>query len=136
MAKYTVGCEGTQEEFYNFLLDLSQKIQWAMHPWEHPSVEAALYKKEAENSKGLETTPSEPSQPINQAPQISPEELRTKSIAFGKAGGQKKMKEFLVQLGVKKLSELDATQRITMSKLIDEASQAAQEIVLSEAVNA
>ncbi len=47
MAKYSIGCEGTQEEFYSFLLDLSQKVNWAMNPWDHPTVERALYKKES-----------------------------------------------------------------------------------------
>lgn len=137
MAKYVVGCEGTQEEFYSFLLDLSQKIQWAMYPWEHPSVEAALYKKEASHSKEVETTSFEvaPSQP-SQAQQVSPEDLRAKSIAFGKAGGQEQMKKFLIQLGVKKLSELDASQRVTMSALIDEASLSLKSSVLGEGLNA
>lgn len=128
MPKYSIGCEGSKEEFYAFLLDLSQKIQWATRPWEHPTVEQALYKKEE-----VETIPS---QPVSQDTPVSPEELRAKSIAFGKAGGQKKMKEFLVQLGVKKLSELDAAQRVTMSKLIDEASRELQRAIITEAFNA
>ncbi len=137
MAKYSIGCEGTQEEFYNFLLDLSQKVNWAMNPWDHPTVERALYKKESPITQEAENTPFEvePSQP-SQAPQVSPEELRAKSIAFGKAGGQEQMKKFLIQLGVKKLSELDASQRVTMSALIDEASQSLKASVLTEGLNA
>lgn len=43
MPKYFIGCEGaSQDEFYDFLLDIAQKIDWAMHPWEQPIVKKEM----------------------------------------------------------------------------------------------
>lgn len=50
MPKYFIGCEGaSQDEFYDFLLDIAQKIDWAMHPWEQPIV-----KRETELAANVE----------------------------------------------------------------------------------
>lgn len=68
MPKYYVGCEGSQEEFYEFLLDLAQKIGWAECPFEHPAVEKAA--KEGKLSTNY--VPPKPVVPATPAPKLDP----------------------------------------------------------------
>lgn len=57
------------------------------------------------------------------APAIDVKEMRAKAIAFGKAHGNDAMKLILAKIGVAKLSDLSADQRILASQMIDEAMQ-------------
>ncbi|WP_288339042.1 hypothetical protein [uncultured Allobaculum sp.] len=57
------------------------------------------------------------------AVQIDVKEMRAKAIAFGKAHGNDAMKLILAKIGVAKLSDLSADQRILAAQMIDEASQ-------------
>lgn len=68
MPKYYVGCEGSQEEFYEFLLDLAQKIGWAESPFEHPAVEKAA--KEGKLSTNYKAP--KPVVPATPAPKPAP----------------------------------------------------------------
>lgn len=55
------------------------------------------------------------------AVQIDVKEMRAKAIAFGKAHGNDAMKLILAKIGVAKLSDLSAEQRVLASQMIDEA---------------
>lgn len=55
--------------------------------------------------------------------QIDVKEMRAKAIAFGKAHGNDAMKLILAKIGVAKLSDLSADQRVLASQMIDEAMQ-------------
>ncbi len=124
MPKYYVGCEGSKEEFYTFILDLAQKIEWAIHPWEHPTVEKALY----ENKISKNIIPKQDDQEeitSEKPPEVSLAELRSKAVIFGRDHGTDAMKTILAKIGVTKLSDMTAQQRAQASQLIDEASQEA-----------
>ena len=68
MPKYYVGCEGSQQEFYEFLIDLAQKVNWAECPFEHPAVEKAA--KEGKLSTNY--VPPKPVVPTTPAPTSAP----------------------------------------------------------------
>lgn len=133
MPKYYVGCEGTQDEFYDFLLDLAQKVDWAQHPWEQPTVKAAMtpIDKEAISKAVASVADPEPVKqdaaaetrnetPVEEA-SISLEELRAKAIDLGRKRGNDVMKTILTKVGVTKLSAMDGPQRNLAAQMIEEA---------------
>lgn len=43
MPKYFIGCEGASpDDFYDFVEDIAQKLDWARHPWEQPIVKKEM----------------------------------------------------------------------------------------------
>ncbi len=147
MSKYYVGCEGTQDEFYAFLLDLAQKVDWALHPWEQPTVKyamgpvsneiaidkeaiakavAAPKPKQQEAKQDAAAAPKEEPKvaPKEEAEAISLEDLRAKAIDLGRKHGNEAMKSILAKVGVSKLSAMDGAQRNLAAQLIQEATGA------------
>lgn len=113
-----------------FLNGIGATIEPDTMPWEDEAEKGRAYyeqaKKSAETtaSKVIEEHETEPEKiavPAGSAIQIDAKEMRAKAIAFGKAHGNDAMKLILAKIGVAKLSDLSADQRVLASEMIDEA---------------
>lgn len=139
MPKYYVGCEGSQEDFYEFLLDLAEKVDWALHPWEQPMVQRAMKDGEIQKPKTepkagpisqdniLPDTPvSTPKAEIAPAKAqeakaegfISAEELQNLCADLGERFGKAAFKELKEKAGFSSMKALDGKGRTDFAAMI------------------
>lgn len=98
-----------------FLNGIGATIEPDTMPWEDEVEKGRAYYEQAKKSAEKIAVPA------GSAIQIDAKEMRAKAIAFGKAHGNDAMKLILAKIGVAKLSDLSADQRVLASEMIDEA---------------